>query len=182
MTKITLEETHEEAPEEALENTPKDTPEDSPVIEAQNAPKNAEFVHLRLHTEFSIVDGLVRVKPLLAKARELEMPAIAVTDLANMFGLIKFYSAAESAGVKPICGCDVLIRAEDGRAETRLLLLAKHREGYLALSRLISKIYTGNEARTDASLSMEQLSGCTEGLIALSGAQFSDIGAALLAG
>ncbi len=182
MTKITPEETHEEAPEEALENTPKDTPEDSPVIEAQNAPKNAEFVHLRLHTEFSIVDGLVRVKPLLAKARELEMPAIAVTDLANMFGLIKFYSAAESAGVKPICGCDVLIRAEDGRAETRLLLLAKHREGYLTLSRLISKIYTGNEARTDASLSMEQLAGCTEGLIALSGAQFSDIGAALLAG
>ncbi len=83
------------------------------------------FVHLRLHTEFSIVDGLVRIKPLLARARELNMPAIAVTDLANMFGLIKFYSGAIKEGIKPVCGCDVVVRGEEGAADTRLLLLAK---------------------------------------------------------
>ena len=142
----------------------------------------ASFVHLRLHTEFSIVDGLLRMKPLIARTRELNMPAIAVTDLANMFGLIKFYSGAMAAGIKPVCGCDVVVKGDEGRADTRLLLLAKDREGYLNLSRLISKIYTDSTQRTDASLRFDQLATHTEGVIALSGAQFSDIGAALLAG
>ena len=140
------------------------------------------FVHLRLHTEFSIVDGLVRIKPLLARARELTMPAIAVTDLANMFGLIKFYSGAIKEGIKPICGCDVVVKGEEGAADTRLLLLAKEREGYLNISRLISTIYTENPNRSDASLQFDQLATYSEGVIALSGGQFSDIGASLLEG
>ena len=140
------------------------------------------FVHLRLHTEFSIVDGLVRMKPLFARTRELGMPAIAVSDLANMFGLIKFYSGAAKEGIKPICGCDVIVKSDHEQSDTRLVLLAKNRDGYLNLSRLISTIYTDQESRTEASLNFKKLAEYSEGLIALSGAQFSDIGAALLAG
>ncbi|MBU2098671.1 MAG: PHP domain-containing protein, partial [Gammaproteobacteria bacterium] len=71
--------------------------------------KPAQFVHLNVHTEFSIVDGLVRVDELVEQVSELDMPAVAVTDHGNLFAMIKFYSAAMSAGIKPICGCDVLI-------------------------------------------------------------------------
>jgi DNA polymerase-3 subunit alpha len=110
------------------------------------------------------------------------MPAIAVTDLANMFGLIKFYSGAIKGGIKPVCGCDVVVRGEEGAADTRLLLLAKDREGYLNLSKLISLIYTDNPNRSDASLRLDQLGAFSDGVIALSGGQFSDIGAALLEG
>jgi len=158
-----------------------DSPE-SPKQHPLASDSTLGFVHLRLHTEFSIVDGLVRIKPLLARARELAMPAIAVTDLANMFGLIKFYSGAIKEGIKPICGCDVLVKGEEGAADTRLLLLAKDREGYLNISRLISTIYTENPNRSDASLRFDQLAEYSEGVIALSGGQFSDIGASLLEG
>ena len=70
----------------------------------------APFVHLHLHTEYSLVDGTVRIKPLMEKARELGMPAVAMTDQHNLFALVKFYRAAEAAGIKPIIGADVLLR------------------------------------------------------------------------
>ena len=68
-----------------------------------------QFVHLRLHTEYSIVDGLVRIDELVNKTAAMGMPAVALTDHANLFGLIKFYTAAMRSGIKPICGCDVLV-------------------------------------------------------------------------
>ena len=68
-----------------------------------------QFVHLNVHTEFSIVDGLVRVEALIKTVGALQMPAVAVTDHANLFAMIKFYSEALSKGIKPVCGCDVLI-------------------------------------------------------------------------
>ena len=72
------------------------------------------FTHLRLHTEFSISDGLVTIGPLVKRLVDLEMPAVAVTDLANLFGLVKFYSAAQSVGIKPIGGCDVVVVGDEG--------------------------------------------------------------------
>ena len=93
-----------------------ESPEQHPLVSGPSL----GFVHLRLHTEFSIVDGLVRIKPLIERAHELNMPAIAVTDLANMFGLIKFYSGAIKEGIKPVCGCDVVIKGEGERADTRI--------------------------------------------------------------
>ena len=71
--------------------------------------KNTRFVHLRLHSEYSIVDGLVRIEDVIAAAAKDSQPAMALTDLANLFGLIKFYKAARKKGVKPIGGCDVWI-------------------------------------------------------------------------
>jgi len=138
------------------------------------------FAHLRLHTEFSINDGLVTIKPLLSRLQDLAMPAVAITDLANMFGLIKFYSGSIKSGIKPICGCDVLV--EDEAGQTRLILLVKNRQGYLNLTRLISDLYTENPSLNVPAVTKKDLQEFSEGLIALSGAQHSDIGAAILAG
>ena len=138
------------------------------------------FAHLRLHTEFSITDGLVTIPPLMSRLQKLQMPAAAITDLVNLFGLIKFYSNAVKAGIKPICGCDMIIEDDSGIC-TNLVLLVKDREGYLNLTHLISDLYTDSSNHSEPVLSISKLVGRTEGLIALSGAQQSNIAVALLA-
>ena len=92
---------------------------------------SATFVHLRLHTEFSLVDGLVRVKPLIKAAAAAGMPAVAVTDQSNLCSLVKFYKAAMGGGIKPICGADLWLanKDEDGPL-SRLTLLAMNAKGY----------------------------------------------------
>tara|TARA_B110000858_G_scaffold112419_1_gene128567 strand:+ start:130 stop:3762 length:3633 start_codon:yes stop_codon:yes gene_type:complete len=148
---------------------------------SENLP-NQPFAHLRLHTEFSINDGIVTIKPLIARLRKLSMPAVAITDLANMFSLIKFYSASLKAGIKPVCGCDVLVESDDGSKQTRLVLLVKNEVGYLSLTKLVSELYTENPSQSEPVVRKSQLLGRVDGLIALSGAQNSDIGIAALAG
>jgi DNA polymerase-3 subunit alpha len=92
------------------------------------------FVHLRVHSEFSVVDGIARIPDLVKAAAAYGQPAIALTDLSNLFGLIKFYKATRGKGVKPIAGCDVWLENEIDRDKpSRLLLLARNRNGYLAL-------------------------------------------------
>jgi DNA polymerase-3 subunit alpha len=106
------------------------------------------FIHLRVHSEFSLVDGLVRVKPLLAAAREAGMPAVAITDQNNLFAMVKFYTAALGAGVKPIIGVDIwLENLEDANKPYRMVLLCKSAAGYKNLARLISKGYQENQHR-----------------------------------
>ena len=103
---------------------------------------SAQFVHLRLHSEYSLVDGLVRLKHLAAKAAELRMPAIALTDFNNFFGLVKFHKAVQGAGVKPILGSDVLIADETGEGSaSQLVLLISNNIGYKNLTTLISRGY-----------------------------------------
>ena len=140
------------------------------------------FIHLRLHSEFSISDGLIAIKPLITRMVELEMPAVAVTDMANLFALIKYYSKALKTGIKPICGCDVLIADENQNTQTRLVLLVKNHTGYLNLTQLISDLYTENTSSGVPVIRKAKLAQHAEGLIALSGAQESDIGEALLQG
>ena len=91
---------------------------------------SSQFVHLRLHSEYSLVDGLVRIKPLATKVAEMGMPAIALTDFNNFFGLVKFYKAAQAAGIKPIIGADVLVvdDSSDGLL-TQLVLLVMDNKG-----------------------------------------------------
>jgi len=102
----------------------------------------ATFVHLRLHSEYSLVDGLVRLKPLAAKVAEMGMPAVALTDFNNFFGLVKFYKTMQSKGVKPILGADVLVVDESGEGGTsQLVLLVSNNVGYQNLTNLISKAY-----------------------------------------
>ena len=141
-----------------------------------------EFVHLRLHTEFSLVDGIVKIKPLVKHLAELNMPAVAVTDHANLFALVKFYKAAMGQGIKPIAGSDVLIfNPEEPAVPHRLTLLVKNRVGYITLMELISKAYQEGQHQGVPMLRQEWLEANRSGLIALSGAMNGDIGKALLA-
>ena len=93
------------------------------------------FVHLRLHSEFSLVDGLVRIKPLVQKVADAGMPAVALTDHCNFYALIKFYKAAMAAGIKPILGCDFhVVDDTDETSVSHLTLLAQNSKGYRNLT------------------------------------------------
>ena len=141
------------------------------------------FVHLRLHSEFSISDGTVRVDDAVNAAAADAMPALALTDLANQFGLVKFYKAARANGVKPIVGCDIWIEHDAERdAPFRALLLAASREGYLRLCAWLTRAYLSNQHRGRPEVKREWFAEGTAGLIALSGARDGDVGQALLQG
>ncbi len=100
---------------------------------------HAGFVHLDVHTEYSLVDSVVRVKPLVARVVEAGMPAVAMTDQSNLFALVRFYQAAMAAGIKPIAGVDLWVRnPEDESQPDRLILLVKDTQGYRNLTRLVS--------------------------------------------
>jgi len=142
-----------------------------------------EFVHLRLHSEYSLVDGLVRIKPLAKKAAEIGMPAVALTDFNNFFGLIKFYKASQAAGVKPILGADVLVLDEDGEGSpTQLVLLIADQAGYKNLTNLISKAYQHGQRMGVPTIKRSWLQEFSKGLIALSGGRGGEIGVALVSG
>ncbi len=148
------------------------------------------FVHLRVHSEFSVSDSIVRLDSLIGAALADGQPAVAVTDLANLFGWVKFYQAARARGLKPICGVDAWVSNEADRDRPfRMLLLARNRTGYLRLCQLISRAWLENEYRGRGELRAEWFdaahddgAAAGEGLIALSGAQCGDVGQALLAG
>jgi DNA polymerase-3 subunit alpha len=147
-----------------------------------STPAAPRFIHLRVHSEYSITDGLTRVDAAVGRAAADHMPALALTDLANLFGMVKFYTAARGAGLKPIVGCDVWIAEEDaadpGReTTTRLLLLAKNHAGYLRLCELLSVAYLRPRRHGRAEIPRDAFAeGDNAGLIALSGAQFGDVG------
>nr|WP_218626687.1 DNA polymerase III subunit alpha [Caballeronia sp. dw_276] len=142
------------------------------------------FVHLRVHSEFSIADGIVRLDDVVKAAAKDGQGALALTDLGNAFGLVRFYKEARSKGVKPIAGCDVWItNPADRDKPSRLLLLVKNQRGYLNLCELLSKAWLTNQYRGRAEVEYEWLEGgLSEGLLALSGAQHGDIGMAFAAG
>ena len=141
------------------------------------------FVHLRLHSEFSVSDGTVRIDEAVARAAADGMAALAITDLSNLFGMVKFYRAARAAGVKPIVGVDCWITNDEDRDKpSRLLLLVRSREGYLRLCEILSRAWLTNQHRGRAEIRREWLAESSHGLIALSGGQAGDVGAALAAG
>ncbi len=142
------------------------------------------FVHLRLHSEYSVTDGIVRIDEAVAAAVADGMPALALTDLANVFGLVKFYQAARASGIKPVIGCDVWIEnGADRDKPLRLVLLCQSNAGYLSLCQLLTSAFRSNQYRGRAELKREWLTpqACA-GLIGLSGAHLGDVGQALLAG
>ncbi len=141
------------------------------------------FVHLRVHSDFSMSDGLAKVKPILAKASELEMPALALTDKTNLCGLVKFYSGCHGAGIKPIIGSDfsMLVPGFDDEF-CSITVLAMNNEGYKNLTLLISDAYLRGHVKDRAAIDQEWLIKYSEGLILLSGAKDGDVGKALLKG
>jgi DNA polymerase-3 subunit alpha len=153
-----------------------------------SASPSPRFVHLRLHSEYSVTDGLIRLDAAVARARADGMPALALTDLANMFGMIKFYSGARGVGVKPIMGVDVRIAGDtagdDSRDATpRLLLLAKNQAGYLRLCELLTTAYLVSRRHGRVEITHAAIAnGDNSGLIALSGGAAGDVSLWLAAG
>src|SRR5574343_290526 len=142
------------------------------------------YVHLRLHSEYSVTDGIVRVGDAIKKAAADGMPALALTDLANLFGLVKFYTGCRGKGVKPVAGADAWIHNPDAPENPyRLLLLVRNRAGYRQLSELLTRSFLIDGRRDRAELRREWFSEIgSDGLIALSGAQHGDVGEALTMG
>jgi DNA polymerase III subunit alpha len=142
------------------------------------------FVHLRLHTEFSVVDGTNRIDEIVKAAAADAQPALGITDLANLFGAIKFYKEARGRGVKPLVGCEALLQGvgTDPSGVTRVVLLVQSRQGYLNLCELLARAWIRNVVRAQGVLKLEWLQELNEGLILLAGAQAGPIGQALLQG
>ena len=154
------------------------------------------FVHLRLHSEFSITDGVVRIDDAVAAAVKDDMGALALTDLSNLFGLIRFYTAARAGGIKPIAGADVWVsNPQDPDQPYRLLLLVQNHSGYLNLCQLLSRASLDNQTRGRAEVNMDWFSEPAAkaedkaakrtlafGLIALSAGRNGEVGLALLGG
>ncbi len=152
-----------------------------------------QFIHLRLHSEYSITDGVVRIDDAVQAACDDGMGALALTDLGNLFGLIKFYSAARSSGIKPIAGADVWVtNTQEPDQPYRMLLLVQNHTGYLNLCELLSRASLQNQTHGRAEIhpdwfgtssgTKQSKKTLADGLIALSGAHFGDVGVALLNG
>ncbi len=143
-----------------------------------------DFVHLRLHSEYSITDGIVRIDKAVGCARDDGQPALALTDLGNVFGLVKFYQAARKSGVKPLLGADIWVgNPQEPDEASRLLLLCRNNDGYRQLCELLSRgaLFPGRRERVVLDPAWFREIGCN-GLIALSGASEGDVGQAILQG
>ncbi|WP_199100318.1 DNA polymerase III subunit alpha [Dyella sp. ASV21] len=131
---------------------------------------SVRFAHLHLHSEYSLVDSTIRIKALVEACVRLGVPAVALTDDSNMFALVKFYKACSAAGIKPIGGCDLWISAPDDPRPWRLTLFCQNREGYLNLSRLVSRAWRDGQHSGRAMVDMAWLTPeATRGLIAMIG-------------
>ena len=141
----------------------------------------APFVHLHLHSEYSLVDSTVRIAALMERCAADSMPAVALTDQNNLFGMVKFYKKALAAGIKPIIGADLRIVNEDDSARpNRLILLCQNEAGYRNLSELLTQAYLEGQVRGEPLARREWLTRTRcEGLIALSAGQEGDVGHAL---
>jgi DNA polymerase-3 subunit alpha len=142
------------------------------------------FVHLRLHTEFSVVDGTNRVDEIVKAAAADGQAALAITDLNNLFGAIKFYKEARGKGVKPLIGAEVMVQglAKDPAQLSRIVVLVQGRQGYLNLCELLARAWTQNVVKAQAVCKPAWLQELGEGLIVLSGAQAGPVGQALVQG
>ena len=139
------------------------------------------FVHLRVHTDYSLVDGVVRIKELVKACERQQMPAVAVTDDSNFFGLVKFYSAAQNAGLKPLVGADLWLESELLEEPARITALVQSNGGYANLIELISRGWQQNQRRGRALVTRQWLQELHSGLIFLSAARHGEIGQLLIA-
>ena len=148
---------------------------------------NKDFIHLHVHTEYSLLDGFSRLKKLISKAKELNMSSIAITDHGCMFGVIDFYKVAKKEGIKPIIGCEVYVASRTlndkdpnfDKRQGHLILLAENMEGYQNLIKLVSTSYVEGfyyKPRVD----MDELRKYSKGIIALSACLAGDIPQALM--
>ena len=144
------------------------------------------FVHLRLHTEYSVADGTCRIEDVVKRAVEFSQPALAITDIHNLFGAVKFYSASRHSGVQPILGAEVHLTLSDisiTAANCKILLLVQSQKGYLNLCELLTRSWIQQDVKShQPSVKWDWLAELSDGLIFLSGGQLGHIGQNLLLG
>ena len=142
----------------------------------------SRFVHLSVHSEFSLVDGIVRVADLAEAVRERQMPAVALTDHMNVFAMVKFFKAALRQGIKPVIGADIQVaETQQDAVPTRLTLLCANAAGFRNLSRLLTHAFSRRRGGDDVRVLKRWLEPeALEGLIALSGGQYGELGRTLL--
>jgi len=141
-----------------------------------------EFVHLHLHSEFSLSDGIIRIEELVEKSSDLSFSAVALTDLTNLFGLIKFYRLARKEGIKPIVGSEIKVAKDLDSQAGSLVMLVKNKTGYTNLTRLVSKAYVEGQVSGEPIVKFSWLEEYSEGLIALSGGINGHVGQSILGG
>jgi DNA polymerase-3 subunit alpha len=142
------------------------------------------FAHLRLHSEFSVVDSTCRIDEVVKAAAVDGMPALAITDLSNLFGAVKFYKETRDKGVQPLIGAEIFLESlgADTNATSRVLVLVQSTQGYLNLSELLARAWTQNVVKAQAVVKFSWLQELSQGLILLSGAQAGPVGQALVQG
>ncbi len=144
---------------------------------------SSRFVHLNLHSEFSLADGILRIGPLIERTKALGMPAVAITDRANLFCMVRFYRAAVAGGIKPIIGVDLPLERESPEIPAGMLtLLAMDDSGYRQLARLLTRCYMAERSAVVPAAARTWVSECADGIIAISPGPAGDVGQALLHG
>ena len=136
------------------------------------------FVHLRLHTEFSVVDSTCRIDDVVSIAAKDGQPALAITDLNNLFGTVKFYKESRGKGLKPVIGAEINLEGLGAELGTisRVVLLVQNQQGYLNICELLARAWTKNIVKSVAVVKLDWLKELSEGLILLSGAQAGPVG------
>ncbi|MEJ2116015.1 MAG: PHP domain-containing protein, partial [Gammaproteobacteria bacterium] len=143
----------------------------------------SQFVHLHLHTEYSLVDSIVRVPELMQQLSTAGMSAVALTDFNNLFALVKFYQKALKFGIKPIIGVEAQISGLSAKEpNSRVVFLCKNNQGYQELTKLVTKCYLEGQRGSGPTLEREWLLGAGENLIVISGARDGDVGRAIVVG
>ena len=141
------------------------------------------FSHLRIHTEFSIVDGTCRIDDLVQAAKNDGQTALAITDVNNLFATVKFYTACRKAGIKPVIGCEIALKGlNDGMELPKIILLAKNQQGYLNLCRVLTLLWTQSADSSQAAVGWDAIESHREGLILLCGGLHGPIGQAIRSG
>jgi len=147
-----------------------------------NQTENLDFVHLHVHSEYSLVDGIIRVNELVDQTLKHGYHSVALTDLTNLFGLIEFYRSARMNGIKPIVGSEIRVAKDIDSISAPLVLLAMNKQGYINLTKLVSKAFVEGQVNGEPVVLFNWLEEFSEGLIALSGGMEGHIGNSVLAG
>ena len=143
---------------------------------------NLDYVHLHVHSEYSLIDGIIRVDELVDQSASIGYNSVALTDLTNLFGLIEFYRSARNKGIKPIVGSEINVAKDKDSLSAPLVLLAMNKQGYINLTKLVSKAYVEGQINGDPIVLFSWLEEFSDGIIALSGGVEGHIGNSILAG
>ena len=143
---------------------------------------NLDYVHLHVHSEYSLIDGIIRVDELVDHSVSLGYSSVALTDLTNLFGLIEFYRSARNKGIKPIVGSEINVAKDKDSLSAPLVLLAMNKQGYINLTKLVSKAYVEGQINGEPIVLFSWLEEFSDGIIALSGGVEGHIGNSILAG